>query len=109
MVQILSIRRVVDVIQNRRYISKCCSMIAWSIHEFCKIIQIDFDEICEELRLSPCSFVIAVVTPTESPRITLQNFHCLGMLLREYCSIKRFYNEMTLILKRCLIKCLKLR
>jgi len=39
-------------------------MIAWSIHEFFKIIKIDFDEVYEELRLSR-TFVIDVVTPVE--------------------------------------------
>jgi hypothetical protein len=68
-------------------------MIAWSIHEFFKMINIDFDEVYEELRLSR-TFVIDVVTPREAPRINLQHFFGLGLLLRDYCSITRFYNDL---------------
>jgi hypothetical protein len=53
-------------------------MIAWSIHEFFKMINIDFDEVYEELRLSR-TFVIDVVTPREAPRINLQHFFGLGL------------------------------
>ena len=64
LVQALSMRIVVDTMKQRLYVSKCCSMIAWSIHEFFKILKIDFDEVYEELRLNR-SFVADVVNPRE--------------------------------------------
>ena len=106
LVQALSVRIVVDTMKQRFYVSKCCSMIAWSIHEFFKILKIDFDEVYEELRLCR-SFVADVVTPRETPRINLQCFHSLGFLLRDYCSITRFYNDINY--EKCLISYLKLR